>query len=174
MFNKNITEIKKKNPTLAQQLESMDVDKITDINVYEAESKDYIISYKNIMLHSAEDPIREAKVMWHKTIKNPLKDNDIQVVYGLGLGYLFKRAYVEAPSKVVIYEPNLDILRFVLENVDFSNELADDRVSLFSNKDDVLDYVEQKYMIGDKIEVLFVPSYINFCKAETYCKYLIL
>ena len=47
MFNKNITEIKKKNPTLAQQLESMDVDKITDINVYEAESKDYIISYKN-------------------------------------------------------------------------------------------------------------------------------
>lgn len=166
MFNKNITEIKKKNPTLAQQLESMDVDKITDINVYEAESKDYIISYKNIMLHSAEDPIREAKAMWHKTIKNPLKDNDIQVVYGLGLGYLFKRAYVEAPSKVVIYEPNLDILRFVLENVDFSNELADDRVSLFSNKDDVLDYVEQKYMIGDKIEVLFVPSYINFCKDD--------
>lgn len=166
MFNNNIRELKKKNPELAQKLKGIDVNDIKDINVYEAESKDYIISYKNVMLHSAEDPMREAKAIWHKTIKTSLKENDIQVVYGLGLGYLFKRAYVEAPSKILIYEPNLEILRFVMENVDLSKELAEDRVNLVNNQEDALKYIEKKYFIGDKIEVLFLPSYINFCKDD--------
>jgi len=96
MFQKNLEAIKIKNPKLAERLGKIDINSITGIEVLEAESKDLIISYKNTPLHSTIDPSREAKTTWNRTIKNELKKNDIQIVFGLGLGYLFKRAYVSA------------------------------------------------------------------------------
>lgn len=161
MFEKNIKELEKKNPELAKKIKDYPYDKIKTVEVYESESKNIIISYKGILLHSNEDPIREAKSLWHKTVKNELKTNDIQLVYGIGLGYLFKRAYVSANSKILLFEPSLDILRFVFENVDFSPELADERVFIVDTQEDVTDFFERKYISGDKIEVLFLPSYLE-------------
>lgn len=164
MFEKNIAAIEKKNPKLAQKLKDIKEEDIKDIEIYESESKNIIISYKGFLLHSNEDPMREAKSIWHKTITSDLNNKDIQIVYGLGIGYLFKRAYVNADSRVFIYEPSLDILRFVFENVDFSTELNDERVYISDTQEDFLQYFEQKYLMGDKVEVLFLPSYLHFDK----------
>lgn len=161
MFKKNITELAKKNPELAEKIQAYPYENVKSIEVYESESKNLIISYKGILLHSSEDPLRETKSIWYKTIKTDLKSNDIQVVYGLGLGYLFKRAYVNANSRILLFEPSMDILRFVFENVDFSNELADDRVFVVNTQEDVIQFFESKYLAGDKVEVLFLPSYLE-------------
>lgn len=161
MFEKNIAELEKKNPVLAQKIKNFPYEKIKSIEAYEAESKNVIISYKGVLLHSNEDPLREAKSIWHKTVKNELKSNDIQIIFGLGLGYLFKRAYVNANSRILLVEPSIELLRFVLENVDFSVELADDRVFVVDNQADATKFFEEKYLSGDKIEVLFLPSYIQ-------------
>ncbi len=161
MFEKNIKELEKKNPELAKKLKDYPYEKVKTIEVYESESKSLIISYKGILLHSAEDPLREAKSIWHKTVKNDMKANDIQVVYGIGLGYLFKRAFVNANSRILLFEPSLDILRFVFENVDFSPELSEDRVFIVDTQEDVTKFFEAKYISGDKIEVLFLPSYLE-------------
>ncbi|MDD3420178.1 MAG: DUF115 domain-containing protein [Candidatus Gastranaerophilales bacterium] len=160
MLEQNIKELEKRNPELAAKISAHT--EIKDIEVFESESKNFIISHKGILLHSNEDPLRESKAVWFKTVKNDLKETDIQVIYGLGLGYLFKRAYVNAPSRILVYEPSLDILRFVFENVDFVNEIADERVFFAQTEEEAISYFEKKYFPGDKVEVLFLPSYLNF------------
>lgn len=161
MFEKNIKELEKKNPELAKKIKEYPYSKVKTIEVYESESKNLIISYKGVLLHSSEDPLREAKSVWHKAMKNEFKPTDIQLIYGIGLGYLFKRAYVNSKSRILLFEPFLDILRFVFENVDFSAELADGRVFIVDKQEDVTKFFEDKYLSGDKIEVLFLPSYFQ-------------
>ena len=159
MFQKNLDAVKIKNPELAQRLEKIDINSITGIEVFEAESKNLIISYKNTPLHSTIDPVREAKTTWNRTITNELIKNDIQIVFGLGLGYLFKRAYVSAESKVFIIEPFIEVIRFVFEHVDFSNELSDSRVYITDNIGDIYDKLQKEYLSGDRVEFLFLNQY---------------
>lgn len=164
MFEKNLAAIKEKNPQLAEKLEKIDINSITGIEVFKAESGDLIISYKNTPLHSPIDPVREAKTAWHRTVQNELKKNDIQIVFGMGLGYLFKRAYVSAESKVFVIEPFIEVIRFVLEHVDFSNELADSRVYITDNVGDIYNKLEKEFLTGDKIEFLFLNHAAALCQ----------
>jgi len=159
MFHKNIEALRVKNPALAEKLEKIDLESITDIVVVEAESKDLIIGYRELALHSTFDPIREANAIWNKSIKSALNKNDIQIIFGLGLGYLFKRAYINSDSKIFIIEPIIEVLRFVLEHVDFSAELSDKRVYLSDNIEDLLNKLKQEYLKGDKAEFLLLPAY---------------
>lgn len=160
MFQKNIDAIRQKNPGLAEKLEKIDIESIKDdITVAEAETKDLIIGYKELALHSTFDPIREAKAIWNKSVKAELKKNDIQIIFGLGLGYLFKRAYVSSESKVFLIDPQIEILRFVLEHVDLSTELSDKRVYITDNPKDIVEKLRKEYLKGDRTEFLFLPAY---------------
>ncbi|OGH95746.1 MAG: hypothetical protein A2039_07395 [Candidatus Melainabacteria bacterium GWA2_34_9] len=159
MFQKNLDAIKVKNPKLAERLEKIDINSITGIEVFEAENKDLIISYKNTPLHSTIDPSREAKTTWNRTVRTELKKNDIQIVFGLGLGYLFKRAYVSAESKIYIIEPFIEVMRFVLEHVDFSNELSDPRIFITDNVGDIYNKLQKEFLSGDRVEFLFLNQY---------------
>lgn len=159
MFEQNIAALEKRNPELAAKIKNHGAAK--DVEVFQSESGNFIIAYKGVLLHSNEDPLRETKAIWHKTVTNNLQNNDIQVVYGLGLGYLFKRAYVSANSRVIVYEPYLDILRFVFENVALAAEISDERVHFANTNDEVIHFFDEKYLPGDKLEVLFLPSYLN-------------
>ena len=162
MFNKNLEALKLKNPELAQCLLDIKVEDISDIDVIEAQSEDLIISYKDIPLHSIIDPFQEAEKIWNKTIKYPLKNNDIQIVYGLGLGYLFKRAFANSGSKIILFEPFLQVLRFVLEHVDFAKELSENRVFFTNNIEQVVKKVESEYLSGDRIEFLFLQAHLLY------------
>lgn len=164
MFQKNIEQIRRKNSVLADKLEKIDIKSIDNIKTFHSQSKDLIISYKEQVLNSAVDPIREAKSVWYKSVKQDLKRNDIQIVFGLGLGYLFKRAYVSSDSKIFLYEPFIEILRFVLEYVDLSQEIAQDRVYLTNDYDDLVRKIQNEYLAGDKLEFLFLNSYLQLSK----------
>lgn len=166
MFEKNIEAIRLKNAELAAKLEKIDIDKISNVDVFEAESKDLIISYNDVPLHNTIDPVRESRTTWNKTVKSELRKHDVQVVFGLGLGYLFKRAYVSANSKVFIYEPFLNVLRFVFEHVDFSNEFLDERVYITDNLSDLLEKIQSTFLSGDKLEFLFLNSYVALAKDD--------
>lgn len=164
MFKKNIDALKIHNPKLAEKLEKIDINSVTGIDVYQAESKDLIIAYNNTPLHSPIDPIREAKTIWNRTIKSELNKNDIQMVFGLGLGYLFKRAYINAESKIFVIEPNIQVLRFVAEHVDFSQEFADNRVFITDNLNDLYEKLYKTYLSGDRIEILFLNHFAQVHK----------
>ena len=164
MFEKNIDAIRLKNPQLAEKLEKINVESIQDITVGEAETKDLIIAYKDLALHSTIDPIREANAIWNKAVHTELKKNDIQIIFGLGLGYLFKRAYVNSASKIFLFEPMLEVLRFVLEHVDLSAEFSDKRVYITDNAKDIAEKLTLEYLQGDRAEFLFLPAYASLEK----------
>lgn len=160
MFQKNIEALRLNNKALADKLEQISIEKISEnIEVHESESKDLIIAYNKIPLDSLYDPIRESKTIWNKAVQTGLAKNDIQVVFGMGLGYLFKRAYVNADSRILVYEPFEDVLRFVLEYIDLSKEIADGRVYVTCDLDEALSYIGRKYLANDKVEVLYNKSY---------------
>ncbi|OGI01264.1 MAG: hypothetical protein A2Y25_01900 [Candidatus Melainabacteria bacterium GWF2_37_15] len=161
MFQKNIDAIRSKNPQLAEKLEKINLESVQDITVGEAETKDLIIAYKDLALHSTIDPIREANAIWNKAVHTELKKNDIQIVFGLGLGYLFKRAYVNSGSKIFLFEPMPEVLRFVLEHVDFSAELTDKRVYITDNVKDITEKLSSEYLQGDRAEFMFLPAYAS-------------
>ncbi len=160
MFQKNIEVLKFKNPKLAAKIESLSLEDVSEnFSVFEAESKDLIIAYKDIPLNSPADPIQESRQIWTKSIKAEPVKNDIHLVFGIGLGYLFKRTYVSSPAKVFVFEPNIEILRYVFEYIDFSQELADKRVYFTDNFDTLIEKIQNEYLAGDKIEPLFVDTY---------------
>lgn len=161
MFQKNIEALKMNNPGLAEKLENINIDSVSGIEAFQAESKDLILTYNGVPLHSPIDPIREAKTVWNRTVKSPLKKNDIQLVFGLGLGYLFKRACVSADSKIFVIEPNLEIIRFVTEHVDFSAEFSEKRVYITDNVKDLYEKLYEQYLSGDRIEFLFLNHYAS-------------
>ncbi|MDD3593407.1 MAG: DUF115 domain-containing protein [Candidatus Gastranaerophilales bacterium] len=160
MFNRNIEALKLKNAPLAEELEKISLEEASNhIKVYEAETKDLIIAYDDLALDDIYDPIRVAKTNWNKNVTTILNPHDIVVVYGLGLGYLFKRAYVSCECKILLYEPKLDILRYVLNYIDFSAEIADERVSIAKNDEECFEFIAKNYLSQDKLNFIFPAAY---------------
>ncbi|MEI7473829.1 MAG: 6-hydroxymethylpterin diphosphokinase MptE-like protein [bacterium] len=167
MFENNLKVLTAKNPELAQKLKELNITEISKkIEVFEADSKDIIISYNGELLHDQKDPVREAMFTWNKNVRSELKAKDIQIVFGLGLGYLFKRAYINSTSRIYLYEPFIEVLRFILEYVDFSKEFSDDRVFITNNLDELFEKLANEYLQGDKVEFLFLNSYAKLATDE--------
>lgn len=166
MFQKNMEALRVNNPVLAQKLEDIELSSIDKVHVYEAKNKDLIITYNETPLHSTVDPTREAQATWVRSVKTELNKSDIQIVFGLGLGYLFKRAYTNSNSKVFVYEPLIDVLRFVLEYVDLSKELADSRVFITNSEDELVKKISDDYLTGDRAEFLFLNGYASVAQEQ--------
>lgn len=162
MFLKNLNALNAKNPILAKKLQEVSIEDAQEvISVIQAESGDLIIAYNDQPLDDIVNPLEKSKNIWYGLIKSQLKKNDIVLVFGLGLGYLFKRAYVSSNSRIIIYEPKIEIIRFVLEYVDFSEQLQDKRVYITDEESDCLEYLAEKYISNDKIEILYSEIYLN-------------
>lgn len=155
MFEKNIKALTNKNPLLADKLRKMN---FNNISALESQSGDINIAYNNTLLHSEINPIEEANNIFSSKIKDN-KKNDFHIILGLGLGYLFKRAFVSSIGKIILFEPYLDILRFTFEYVDFSQEIESNRVYVCNSVDEVLSVINDKHIIGDSIEISFLPAY---------------
>lgn len=169
MFEKNLKVIELKNPELAKKLREINITSIAqDFEVFNSDSNsnDIILSYKGNLLHDKNNPIREAMFAWNKSVKGELKPKDIQIVFGFGLGYLFKRAYINAPSRIYVYEPIIEILRFVLEYVDFTKEFADDRVFITNSYEEIHEKLTNEYLKGDRVEFLFLNAYASIATEQ--------
>ena len=153
MLEKNLQALSMQNPSLAQKIlyhQAQDVD--FDI----AESGDYNIIYKGVHLHDTKNPQLEAKLIFGD---NNNEENKLQLVFGLGLGYLFKRAYIGSAGSIIVFEPSLDVLRSTLEVVEFSEEIADKRVFIINELSE-LESVFLKYLY-DNVTIMHLDSYMN-------------
>lgn len=153
MLEKNLQALATQNPTLANKILNHQAQ---DIEFDVAKSGDYNLIYKGIPLHDTQDPQLEAKLIFGKQDE---EENKLTLVFGLGLGYLFKRVYISSVGSIIVYEPSLDILRSTLEVVEFSEEIADKRVSIV-NELSGLEAVFLKYLY-DKVSIMYLNSYKN-------------
>ena len=155
MLEKNLSEIAKYNPALAQAIANHKI--IGSYGFELAKSGDVVLLYESLPFHSLDDPQQEALITFNNL--QTIDKSTITLVYGLGLGYLFKRVYLSSQGRILIYEPNLDILRITLENVDFSLELADDRVMLLNKKEDIEPAFSKYYLSNDPVNMCFSEVY---------------
>lgn len=148
ILDKNLDLIKNYNPKLVENI--LGVKEITKpVEFFESKTGDPIYSYNGLMLDDEIDPIDWANQVFYNLRDNE-KDN-IYVVFGLGLGYIFKKFAAASKGRVLLFEPNIEILRFVLELVDFSEELKKENIFVVNTMQELTENINLRFTYGTKI-----------------------
>lgn len=154
LLEKNLESISKKSPGLAEKIRNHVAN---DVDFVYAKSQDIVMVYKGIPLHSMDAPIQEAKNTYDTVKDKGYKS--FNVIFGLGLGYLFKRATMETKGSIVVFEPNMDVLRATLEVVDFSEEFKRDNIWIVNELIPLKAIFMLNFYSGDFVGVQMLTSY---------------
>ena len=88
---------------------------------------------KQILLHSAYDPIKEANTLI-KEIEND-EDLDLVFVFGIGGGYLIN-AVRKLNVSVAVIEPDINFFNILIDNFKLDKILEDDKITFFIGGND--------------------------------------
>jgi hypothetical protein len=102
------------------ELIALDTDLPESIAIDRTRSGSLTIRHKGILLHSMYDPVKEAKRFVES---QNVQQGDHVLLCGFGLGYHVKEllARIGPEGKLVIFEPNFDVLNAALILVDFKD-----------------------------------------------------
>ncbi|MEI8378094.1 MAG: 6-hydroxymethylpterin diphosphokinase MptE-like protein [bacterium] len=149
---KNAEQIARYNKHLANKILShvietgdyrLDYTKCDDLNLY----------IDGMPVHDEIDPVAQAKAIFDKSYQ----EGHVNIIYGLGLGYLLNRFIKEVNDKILIYEPNIDILRITLGLFDFSEALANPKIIIVHDKFNLKAGIEAVNVKDDLFTVYFLP-----------------
>lgn len=158
MFEKNLAAMN--NPTLKRRLEKISpIESRVGVSYCVTPSGDYVLLKNDVPADDLNNPREAVKKMLSSNIKNEMKSNDIIVVFGIGLGYILDEVFNAYPSKIYLYEPDLNLLHFVLNNVDISEHLASGRVFMSNDMNELVDKVSSSYLTKDKVEIVYLQNY---------------
>lgn len=162
-FKKNIAALEFKNQQLANELKQIFIVQAEEnIEVYQAESGDYIFSYDGLMLDDMIAPDKVAGENFSENVPSDFSNNDIVVVFGLGAGFLFKHAVLSTNSNIILIEPKIDILRYCMEYFDFSEEFLKNNVCVFTDINDAKNAINKLYMPNkSQISVIYPEAYLQ-------------
>lgn len=157
VLDKNLECIERYNPKLKKDL--LDLPYLThSIKLIETELKEPNLTFDGFALHSQTGAEIEAQKIFND-IDN--SKTSMHIVYGIGLGHLFKEFCERSKGLVFLYEPNLEILRVTLELVDFSKELAQPNVMVFSDIQTFKDNFIASYKYKNDVTITALESYRN-------------
>lgn len=128
-LEKNLACIGRYNPKLKETLQNMQTVG-GNFELTETSLKEPNLVYNSTTLHDPNGAEAEAQKVFASVPNSP---SSMHVVFGMGLGFLFQEFCKNSKGKVIIYEPNLEILRVTLELVDFSQELSQKNVFVTSD-----------------------------------------
>ncbi len=83
----------------------------------------------------------------------------MHIIFGLGLGYLFKEFCENSKGLVIMYEPNLEVLKVVFEIVDFSQELFRKNVKVASDLEELRELFQKYYKYKADVDFTYLNSY---------------
>ncbi len=158
IFLDNINILREKNEKLAEKLISLK-DLKSKFTLEEAASGAVNLVKNDIPIHNKFDPEQEAIDLLNQI--EAKHSNTINVIYGLGLGYVFKRLYKGLKGYIIVYEPDLEVLRLTFEMVDFKDELYDKRVFVVSSIDEIEEIYNKIFFFDYKISLSTMPYYLN-------------
>ena len=158
MFNKNLEFIT--NIELKQRLRNLNIEETRlDISYCMTPTNDYLLMKNDIPIDDINDPRGAVRNMFQKNIKQPMGPNDIIITFGIGLGYLLDETFNTYSSRIFVYEPDIKLLHFVLNNIDISEHLSSGRVFIYDNLDELMNKLSSIYITKDKVEVLYLQNY---------------
>ncbi|MGE0200590.1 MAG: motility associated factor glycosyltransferase family protein [Candidatus Melainabacteria bacterium] len=130
----------------------------------ETTAGDYTLIVNGVPLHDLAGAVKEAKAQCDAECHAGVRSNHI--VLGLGLGYLLDEVFQRSKGKIFLYEPNLPLLRFVLENVDLSEIFGSGRVYLAGRIQDLMVQLGARYIFGEPMDVLILKSHAYLMSSE--------
>lgn len=155
IFLKNIAALAKKNLILAEKLTAYT---ITETPQLVQTNGAYNLLYKNQTLHNEQNPLREAQEIFSMAENSPVA---IHLVFGMGLGYLFQVVSLNSLGTVILYEPDLNILKNAFLLVDFSNDILKENVFISDDLEQAGEYIHQKSNMKNTPLLLTTVSYRN-------------
>lgn len=162
ILERNLEQIKRYNPNLVAKILSVTELK-NNIALCETNLKEPNLSYNSVSIHSMEGADLEAQSVFKTTTDNL---NHVHLIFGLGLGYLFKEFCDKAKGAIILYEPDIEILRVTLEIVDFSKELSKERVFIVSDYIMLEKLFYSVYAFGSKTKMHFLNYHKNYEKEQ--------
>ena len=158
MFEKNLEAID--NLALKRRLAKVSpIESRIGISYCVTPSNDYILLKNEIPIDDLNNPREAVRQMLDKNIKRDMASTDIIITFGIGLGYLLDEAFNRYPSKIYVYEPDLKLLHFVLNNVDISDHLSSGRVYITNDLDELTQKLSTTFLTKDKVEVVYLKNY---------------
>ena len=158
MYSRNLEFLD--NPGLKARLENITLEESSkDMSYCMTPSNDYLLMKNDVPFDDLNNPRQAVQDMLKASIKNPMGQNDIIITFGIGLCYLLDEVYNTYSSKIFIYEPDIKVLHFVLNNVDISEHLASGRVFITDNIDELMRKLASIYLTKDKVEVVYLKNY---------------
>lgn len=155
ILDKNLEIIARYNPALKEKLMKLSHFQC-EIKFIETNLKEQNLSYKDVPLHSLNGAKKEASMLFEKSNDDVLSTH---FLLGFGLGYLFKEFCEHSRGRIVVYEPNLEILRTALEKIDFTNELSRGYVWIVSNSKELNSIYSQVYVYKADTKFSILDSY---------------
>lgn len=158
MFEKNLRAID--NAALQRRLSRISIEEsMVGISYCVTPSNDYVLLKDDIPADDLNNPRESVQKVLKENVKHDMKSNDIIITFGLGLGYLLDETFQKYPSRIFIYEPDLNLLHFVLNNVDISEHLSSGRVFLTNDLDELINKLSSSFITKDKVEIVYLPNY---------------
>lgn len=158
MYNRNLEFLD--NEGLKSRLANISLEESSkDMSYCMTPSNDYLLMKNDLPFDDINDPRGAVREMLKVSIKNPMVQNDIIITFGIGLCYLLDEVYNAYPCKIFIYEPDIKVLHFVLNNVDISEHLASGRVYITDKLEELMRKLSEVYITKDKVEVIYLKNY---------------
>jgi hypothetical protein len=138
--------------------------------VMETEAGDLTLVRNGIPIHAVTGAIAEASALVTAELQSRRYAQNI--VFGLGLGYLL-RATVKAKqadaivSKVLVYEPDLELLHFIVSNVNLADYLSHPDVTLHHLPLTLFQTLNSRYIQGDGLGLMLLPGQAAAYPTET-------
>ena len=155
VLEKNLARISQYDKELCNKILMSDFEK-SNISITQTQKQEYNIIFNNIPLHDNLGAVDEAKKIVENIINKDNK-NTIRIIYGLGLGYLADEMS-SIDSKIIIYEPNLDLLSFVL-NIAEIDALFKDNVFICNDEKKLKEHIFKNSNPETKMSLSFLKSY---------------
>ena len=152
IFENNLQALALKNRELAIKLQTYIPKSVPELV---RENNFYNLKYKDTYLHNRENPLLEAQSIFAGTTNEPVS---IHFIYGIGLGYLFQVASLNSKGTVILYEPDLDLLKTVFNLVDFSKDLVKPNVFLTDDFNKASEAVYKKSGVKNFPFMISLPS----------------
>lgn len=157
VLNENLQAIGRYNSELVNKILTTEIEK-SNIVVEKNQNNQYNIFVSGFPLHDINNPEQESKDIAQK-ITDKDSPNKIRIVYGLGLGYLIDEvSNVVTKSNIILYEPNIDILKYVLQIAQI-DALFKYNVFVATNKQELDSYIRKLANSETEISVTFLNSY---------------
>ncbi len=167
MFYNNIKALEKVNKKLANKITKISLETCSkDLSAIKNENGEYILVKNEKYIDDTPSPNEAAEKIYLEQIKKASSRHDFILIFGLGLGNLLDYVHTKSITSLILYEPDLNILRFTFEYVDLTKYFVDGRLYITDNITDCINYISEKYLIDDKIEFVYLKNYLLMHTSE--------